>query len=298
MNYTIYTVTLPGYPHTRCFEELSLGLASGFRELGYSAKETGVLSEIEGRAIVLGAHLINTHNPIALPADAIVYNTEQAKSGWTTPGYMNILKIHTVLDYSLRNIEDWKHFGIDAIYCGVGYAPELERIPEMEQDIDVLFYGSVTGRRLVVLQQILDAGINLHIVPLGTYGKERDDFIARSKIVLNIHAHKNSPLEMVRCSYLLANKKRLVNEDVTIPDADIKYFSEMGLDFCNLGVGETESEMVKWIPRYINDEFFRDECLKHTKKRYEAFKRLRQSDYIKAALSELPASRPQHGESV
>lgn len=211
-DYTIYTVTLPGYPHTRCFEELSLGLASGFRELGYSATETGVLSEINGMAVMLGTHLISAKNPISLPQDAIIYNTEQLSSGWMNDYYVDLMRRHTVWDYSRENVKKLTALGIDAHFCGVGYAPELERIPKVEEDLDVVFYGSMNKRRAVILEKLIDAGINLYIIPFGTYGAERDAILARAKIVLNIHYYDDAPLEIVRCSYLLANGKYFLTE--------------------------------------------------------------------------------------
>lgn len=268
-DYTIYTVTLPGYPHTRCFEELSLGLASGFRELGYSATETGVLSEINGMAVMLGTHLISAKNPISLPQDAIIYNTEQLSSGWMNDYYVDLMRRHTVWDYSRENVKKLTALGIDAHFCGVGYAPELERIPKVEEDLDVVFYGSMNERRAVILEKLIDAGVNLYIIPFGTYGAERDAILARAKIVLNVHYYDDSPLEVVRLSYLWANKKYVVSEgDMPV------------LEHCKLAL-ETPLSMERMAEN-----------------RYNEFKRTRQSDYIKAALSELSASRPQHEESV
>lgn len=280
MNYTIYTVTIPGYPHTRCFEELSLGLASGFRELGYSAKETGVLSEIEGRAIVLGAHLINAQNPISLPQDVIIYNTEQMSSTWT--GYADLLKKHTVWDYSIANVEALRAAGIDAHYCGVGYAPELEKIPKTEEIHDVVFYGSMNERRAVILEKLIDAGINLYIIPFGTYGAERDAILARAKVVLNIHYYDDAPFEIVRCSYLCANK--------------IFFLSESGPGFTEWTHTSSKETLAQAIEYYLS--LSPEKRGEATAFSYEQFKQTRQSDYIKAALSELPASRPHIEESV
>jgi hypothetical protein len=47
----------------------------------------------------------------------------------------------------------------------------------------------------------------------GCYGQMRDDYLARSKIVLNIHAWEDLPaLETVRLSYLLANRCFVISE--------------------------------------------------------------------------------------
>ena len=43
---------------------------------------------------------------------------------------------------------------------------------------------------------------------LGVYGAQRDEFIARSKIIINVSSQVN--FEIVRVSYLLANRKAVV----------------------------------------------------------------------------------------
>jgi hypothetical protein len=44
------------------------------------------------------------------------------------------------------------------------------------------------------------------------YGEERDALIARAKIVLNLHYFDAQVFEIVRVSYLLANRKCVVSE--------------------------------------------------------------------------------------
>jgi len=75
----------------------------------------------------------------------------------------------------------------------------------------VLFYGAVNERRRDILIAIQQAGLRVH-APFGVYGAERDALIARAKVVLNIHAHPTKVLEVVRISYLLANRKAVVTE--------------------------------------------------------------------------------------
>lgn len=225
-DYTLYTVSPPRYVHSRCFEELSLGLAAGLRELNYQVRETTRPDEIVGRAILLGGHLLPYHPHSPIPADAIIYNTEQVDrhSDWITGGYIGLLKRRVVWDYSPENIRRWQQHGIAAVYCGIGYVPELTRIPPADhEDIDVLFYGSINERRQGILQQLMDTGINVYIAPPGTYGKERDALIARAKIILNLHYYEAAVFEMVRCSYLFANGKCVVTEGPG--DAQPGYFN-------------------------------------------------------------------------
>lgn len=96
----------------------------------------------------------------------------------------------------------------------LGYHPKLQRIrhrPEREKDADILFYGSMNARRQSVLQR-LDRNCRVRSL-FGVYGEERDRWIARSRILLNIHFYEVKILEQVRLSYLLNNECFVITEE-------------------------------------------------------------------------------------
>jgi hypothetical protein len=163
-----------------------------------------------------------------LAPNSIVYNFEQIGGEFDilTPGFRIALRRCRVWDYSQRNLDRLAPFiGHDRVQVvPVGYAPALTRIPRAPlQDIDVLFYGAVNERRKALLDAMTAAGIGLHHV-FGVYGAKRDALIARAKLVLNIHAHPTKIMEVVRISYLLANRKAVVTEldEMTEFDADLR----------------------------------------------------------------------------
>jgi hypothetical protein len=131
-----------------------------------------------------------------------------------------------VWDYSEENIRFLKERGIKALHLPVGYHQSLEQVPQgRPKDIDVLFFGSIGERRQKVLNILLhEKKVRLHAL-FGVYGRERDEFIARSKIILNIHYYPAKIFEAVRISYLLNNRCFVVSEEsgvnpyrgVTIP---------------------------------------------------------------------------------
>lgn len=208
---SIYIVTPERYQHSETFRELAEAFREGCAELGEVVPITTVLNS--DRPLVLGAHLLPE-----LPANAIIYNTEQVGSHWLEDRkYIDILKVREVWDYSAENTQRLKELGINAKHCDVGYEPCLTRIPQLPEeklDIDVLFYGSPTPRRMAIIEEIIKAGVKVQML-FGVYGVERDYYISRSKIVLNLHAWEYSPHEIVRASYLWANKKCVVDEDMT-----------------------------------------------------------------------------------
>src|SRR5262249_51468327 len=78
-------------------------------------------------------------------------------------------------------------------------------------DIDVLFYGGLEERRVRILDALRRAGLKVEGLQ-GVYGKDRDRYIARAKVALNIHVLPTRIFEIVRVSYLLANGKAVVSE--------------------------------------------------------------------------------------
>jgi hypothetical protein len=138
---------------------------------------------------------------------------ERTGFGPQFPAYLQFLRVAPrVWDYSLRNVSFLAAQGLqNAQYIPLGYSSRLERIvPAPVKDIDVCFYGALNPRRGVVLGA-LDARVRLEVI-FGRYGRERDQTIARSKIVLNLHQFDTSQFEQVRVSYLLNNRCFVVSE--------------------------------------------------------------------------------------
>jgi hypothetical protein len=209
MSYTIWIVTPPGYLHSRCFEEVALSLQEAFRALGYDVPVVNTPGAFQGTVIALGAHLLPYVPSPGVPL--ILFNLEQILEGspWLKPEYFELLREHTVWDYSPQNIAELARYGIRATPCGIGYMPALSRIEPAEEDIDVLFVGSLNERRRAILNAL--AGHRIAHV-FNQYGWERDSEIARAKIVLNVHYYESKVFEIVRVSYLLANRKCVVSE--------------------------------------------------------------------------------------
>src|SRR5690606_37961926 len=65
--------------------------------------------------------------------------------------------------------------------------------------------------RMRVIDALRQRGVKVELV-FGCYGKLRDQLIARSKLVLNLHFYDQHIFESVRVFYLLANSKAVVAE--------------------------------------------------------------------------------------
>jgi hypothetical protein len=207
-------VSPPGYPHAAAFTEVAESIHYGLLELGLDSELT-TSGSLPGRQhIVFGANLL-PHYPLPLAPDAILYNLEQVDPGssWFRPELLDIYRRHRLWDYSPRNAAALAAEGIAVErIVPIGYVPQLTRIaPAPARDIDCLFIGSLNPRRQEILERISDTGLQVHAA-VGVYGAERDALIARAKLLLNVHFYEAKVLEMVRISYLLANRCAVLSE--------------------------------------------------------------------------------------
>jgi len=211
-----------GYIHASAFEEVSDSLIHAFYELGFIVKTSENSLIDDGVNIILGAHLLSEEDMAIIPECSIIYNFEQITDdpACLTPALLALYNRHDIWDYSQKNITALRKKGITSriTHVPVGYAEILTKIAKAPvQDIDVLFYGSINERRRIVLDQLEQAGLKVERL-FGVYGEERDKYIARSKIVLNMHYYESKIFEHVRVSYLLANRKAVVSEISDLAD--------------------------------------------------------------------------------
>lgn len=185
--------------------------------------------------------------PLArLPDNVVVFNLEQFGSGSSllTPAYLESLRGRILWDYSRRNLDWMRANGIAprlAAQVRLGHAPALVRRPAgpVAEDIDVLFYGTVNRRRLEVLRGLADAGLRVTVLTGGfasdvpqppdtrgltiappAFGEELDRWVARARLVLNVHYYDTRIFEIVRLAPLLASGRAVVAE--VEPDTDIE----------------------------------------------------------------------------
>lgn len=211
-------------PHVPCFLEAARAIAAALRRLGHEVEyaDTGARQR-GGRLILLGANNLfqdeNARGDEVIPSDTIIFNSEQlaavADPSYFLQGYLKFRNL-TVWDYSSANIRAMKKLGITrAVHVPLGYLPEMTTItnlPVAQQDVDVLFYGSIgDSRRREVLDKLEASELRVQKL-FGVYGADRDRWIARSKIVLNLHYYERGVFEVFRVSHLLANKKCVVTE--------------------------------------------------------------------------------------
>lgn len=213
--FCIWIVSPEGLIWSHVFDEVALGLQHAFGELGYDVPIVTDAKDIQGTALVLGANLAAMHD-MPLPPDAIIYNLEQVheKSRWFggDTRYLELLKRHAVWDFSRVNKQALEDMGVGpVVLCPVGYAPVLTKKRSGREDAEVLFIGGAAPRRLKVLDDLKRMGVRPQVV-YKVFGEERDQWMMRGKVHLNMHKEPAELFEIVRVSYLLANRCFVVSE--------------------------------------------------------------------------------------
>ncbi len=204
-------------------------IAWGLRELGHQTSYA--LNRIDPGAIniIFGAQMLPMEYLQQLPANSIIYDLEQLRNltaAEIKPQMHYVAQRFEVWEYSAANLPAWHEMGARRVKTvPVGYAPVISRIVKAAtQDIDVLLYGMSGVKRLQAVHDLSQAGLATVFVS-GLYGKARDDLIARSKIVLNVNVYEHAQIfEIVRVSYLLANRKAVVatKDSATVTEPDIE----------------------------------------------------------------------------
>jgi len=211
--FAVTVISPPGYPHSAAFAEVAETLVHGLGAAGCDAVLTTDPSLAGRRHIVLGANLVPGAG-VRLRPGSILYNLEQVEEGssWLTPELLALFRAFPVWDYCRANADALEKMGVPRpAVVPVGYVPQLTRIASAAEDLDVLFYGSMNPRRRAVLDELTRRGARVHAA-FGLYGAARDALVARSRLVLNVHYYQAKVFEVVRVSYLLANRRCVVSE--------------------------------------------------------------------------------------
>jgi len=259
------------------FNDVAEALHHGLVALGHDSVLTKRFDLDERRTIVLGGNLLVQYG-LKPPKNPIFYNLEQLGDDlpWMTmPEFVDLFRRYPHWDYSHANVELLTALGLPRpIYVPIGYVPELTRIAPAPEDIDVLFYGALNGRRYAVLKELHDRGLRVKWLS-SVYGSSRDAWIARSKIVLNMHYWDAKIFEITRVSYLLANKRAVVSERGA--DPALERDLQTGIAFAEY------DELVDRCVELVSDDRVRYEL---AERGYAAFTARDQAAILQRALSE------------
>ncbi|SEF31001.1 hypothetical protein SAMN03159371_05065 [Variovorax sp. NFACC28] len=203
------------------------------RKLGYEVSTEHAAVRHDAINIVCFAHHLAPETLQGMGANCIVLNFEQLVAGSQAfnESYLTLLRNHYVWDYSQHNLVRYAELGIpNGHHVPLGYEEESgdnlrveDMLPEALQDIDVLFFGSLSQRRAQVIGAMRRKG--LHVVCNDNVLWEtthRNLMIRRAKLVLNMHFFDNSRIvEIPRLAMLFRQRKAVLCE--LYADSEIFY---------------------------------------------------------------------------
>jgi hypothetical protein len=224
-----YNICIVKYVHSMAWWELGELIFFSLKELGFNVKIQHQFLEDNCINIIFGAFLLDEDYIKKLPKNSIIVNTEQLlfesdyKKRWPS-NIIDWAKEFETWDYNDENISMLRGMGVlNVKKLDIGFQSELKRISKNKiQDIDILFYGSRSQKRLELLDLLKNSGLKVEIL-FGVYGEKRDEYISRSKVILNCHNYNSELFEIVRCFYLMTNRKAIVSEINQTTKIDQRY---------------------------------------------------------------------------
>ncbi|MDR2945390.1 MAG: hypothetical protein LBV79_01390 [Candidatus Adiutrix sp.] len=211
----------------RDFDDAVLPFYYALARLGHRVEIVDNRLDPAALSLVFGANIDPARNWLRRGPRCVIINLEQFRlesANWgRDEAYQELLAKNEVWDYSAGNVAFLKNKGIEAGFFKFGYVPEMSRLADSGPgDVDALFYGALNERRLEIMEALGRAGICVKRLS-GVYALERERYIQHSKMVLNIHSGRQATLEIIRLSYLLANRKAVVSE----LNADTEHYPEL-----------------------------------------------------------------------
>jgi hypothetical protein len=212
-NFNVTLIKPDGYLHSLALAEAAEYLYWSIAAAGHRPALTTNRLFNDAHNVVVCGHMLPDEALAALPADTIVFNSEQLfhREGWyLKPAYSAALARCHVWDYSLRNLpavgHDRKAF-IPFLFC-----PELVRKAPRQPGQALYFYGVMPERRRRLVAGLEAAGVPVEIIA-GKYTGERDAEIFKAWAILNMRQYDVvTTFEAVRCSYALNNGLAVISE--------------------------------------------------------------------------------------
>jgi hypothetical protein len=221
INLVLFQPAHPRFAILAAYQEVIDSLHWGFDNLGYRCTSSVNTIDHSCTNIVFGWIVaFQIGGPRQFPEGTILYNLEQFSVGSMKGA--EILEAAAarfqIWDYAAGNIKNWSELAprFPVYLAPAAFAPNLLRLPPVARhDIDLGYVGSLNPKRM---EKIIGCSSHFNRYSVLTisnvWGRLRDEFIARSKVLLNVSGETPSQtiFEIVRVSYYLANGKAVVCE--------------------------------------------------------------------------------------
>lgn len=218
-----FRLVLPDFPFSACLAELRACYSDALRRAGHACTLADTYLDAgeagEDFQLAFGAHAV------APPADAerMIIAQSEHHARHFTDAYGETLRAARLV----MNMGPFPACKAD-VECppGIMAVDDVDAVsslplvkntwskPAPERDIDVLFYGSITPRRARILESLSAAGIQVTAL-YGVLGAERDRYIDRAKVVLDLKQDGDEPPDCTRSWWALSRGALTLSENAT-----------------------------------------------------------------------------------
>lgn len=203
--------------HWQCFQEMHNLVFWSLMDLGCDVSVQRNHIDTERVNIIFGWHEFHgPEHPVSVIRDnqCILFQGEQiTQGGRPLPDwyFQSLIDSAATWDYSADHIQILKHNNVRAFHVPPSWHQRAKTITSLEEkESDVLFCGAKNLRRDYITKAI---GVLCRVKVLAdTYGAERDDAMAKTHLVLNVHYYPSQTLELLRISHALSNEIPVVSE--------------------------------------------------------------------------------------
>ncbi len=252
-----------GFVHSLGFLDQARYFRYQFRRLGATVTIGKNRLREDAVNFVFGAHL-------GFPAAwqqrhaCIFVNLEQLDGTSPRQAYTDLLSRSAVVDYDPLNIPVYSSDPARIPLVPFLHAPYLDdraAMPIASRPIDLLFFGSVSGRRKTFIDRIEACGVQVAHFDRPLYGPERDAFVQQAKAVLNCHYFETSRFEQARAFPALSLGTPVISERTACTTPAAAY-----------------EDAVFWvddasIERFFTSEFRSPEFAERASEKLEGFRR-------------------------
>jgi hypothetical protein len=190
-----FRVVLPKYQWWRCLDDLAECLAQALHRDGHSVERSHEFRKGTEIEIALGAH-----EPLVELPDypVVIYQTEVPSSGWFTDAYRARLRSALAVWEASADFITTETADRSSVV-----APGLinTKPVSVPRDIGLLFYGSLSPRRLALLEKLENSGLRPS-VHFGVFGEARNALIDRAQVVVDIKQNEGDPDDPTRTFFL------------------------------------------------------------------------------------------------
>lgn len=217
--YHVTTIRHPENTFPFCFREMSRLIQWGLQELGADCTRSENHFAEDRVNVVFGFHewFHADRNPLQVIADheVIIYQAEQLQPGGRKmPDWYFAAMQHCrdVWDYSLDNVAILQQNDFKVAHVPPAWHEKYDSIHREGEikDTDVIFTGALNPRRQFMLAQ-LSQFCSCHALTQ-CWGMERDEYLARCKIGLNLHYYASQTLELLRIAHMLNSAIPVISE--------------------------------------------------------------------------------------